>query len=306
MDAAPLALVPSAGSAGRPHAPEERLDPALGTLVRSLGATGGAVCLFGWGEATLRLAAEVGLSDEGCRILRIMRAGDGGWDAALACLRDRRPRVVVASDEAPLPVLVPDGEPAGAIACLPLVVDGRPLAVVLLVGADADTFADAALVGGGERLAVIARLVETIHHRARAGQRRRRTTPALLDTIAEQALRGVAPVVAEVGRLLEWARALPGVGAVADQLATRCGARAPRAPAPRALRARRSRTPAPATSARAPPSTPRAPSRPSAGASALAAEPAASRSGLGHRRRDRRRSSPARRSTARRPGAPPR
>ena len=78
-------------------APEDALEPALRALVRESGAIAGAVCLFDPGEGVLRLAAEIGLSDEGCRLLRAVRPGVSPWEAPLTGLLEQRTLVVTNS-----------------------------------------------------------------------------------------------------------------------------------------------------------------------------------------------------------------
>ncbi len=55
--------------------PEDALEPALKVLLEACGAAAGALCLYDQRQDLLRLAAESGLSDEGCRQLRTMRRG---------------------------------------------------------------------------------------------------------------------------------------------------------------------------------------------------------------------------------------
>src|SRR5207302_1964920 len=56
------------------EAPEVALQPALQAILEATGAQAGAICLFDVRYGLLRLAAEVGISDEGCRALRALRA----------------------------------------------------------------------------------------------------------------------------------------------------------------------------------------------------------------------------------------
>src|SRR6185503_16481172 len=100
----------------RSMAPEDALEPALRALLGASGATAGAVCLFDCGDAVLRLAAEIGLSDAGCSALRSLRAGGEGWDAPLATLRERRARLAVVDAPA-----LTEPRPK-AVACVPLIV----------------------------------------------------------------------------------------------------------------------------------------------------------------------------------------
>ena len=57
-------------------APEDALEPALRAILETSTARAGAICLFDQRHALLRLAAEVGLSDEGCQRLRSVQHGD--------------------------------------------------------------------------------------------------------------------------------------------------------------------------------------------------------------------------------------
>src|SRR5689334_18179199 len=64
--------------------PEDALEPALRAITESARAHGAAVCVFDSRHAILRLVAETGLSDEGCRRLRSVRRGDPtAWDMPL-------------------------------------------------------------------------------------------------------------------------------------------------------------------------------------------------------------------------------
>src|SRR5204862_1250417 len=72
-------------------APEDMLEPALAAVLEASRASAGALCLFDQRHELLRLAAEVGLSDDGCKRLRqIRRGGMAGWDMPLHSLLNRR------------------------------------------------------------------------------------------------------------------------------------------------------------------------------------------------------------------------
>src|ERR1043166_2719749 len=74
---------------------------ALQAILEATGAQAGALCLFDVRYGLLRLAAEVGISDEGCRALRSIRQDDArGWALPLQCLRDRRPYLIDAASGA--------------------------------------------------------------------------------------------------------------------------------------------------------------------------------------------------------------
>src|SRR5262245_12024847 len=77
--------------AGATAAPEDALEPALRAVLEVLGMKAGALCVFDPRHELLWLAAEVGLSDEGCRQLRNVRRGTGlTWDMPLHGLLNRR------------------------------------------------------------------------------------------------------------------------------------------------------------------------------------------------------------------------
>src|SRR5262249_8178627 len=79
-------------------APQGAPQPALQAVVTALGVQAGAICLFDVRYGLLRLATEVGISDEGCRSLRSIRQGDAkGWELPLQGLRDRRTYLVDAA-----------------------------------------------------------------------------------------------------------------------------------------------------------------------------------------------------------------
>lgn len=194
----------------RSMAPEDALEPALRALLGASGATAGAVCLFDCGDAVLRLAAEIGLSDDGCATLRALRAGGDGWDAPLATLRERRARLAI--DAPPL-----TDPPSVTVACVPLIVADRPLGIAVL--AAPRELDDDDLDHARAAIAVLAGVVDQIHRRVAAIATKANAGASRFDLIAETALRGIGPVVDEVRRVLDWARDLPGVGVIVEQLA---------------------------------------------------------------------------------------
>src|SRR5919201_5710207 len=77
------------------EAPEDTLQPALQAVLEATRTQAGAICLFDVRYGLLRLAAEVGISDEGCRALRSIRQDDAkGWTMPLQCLRDHSTHVI--------------------------------------------------------------------------------------------------------------------------------------------------------------------------------------------------------------------
>ena len=117
------------------EAPEDALQPALQAILEATGAQAGAICLFDMRYGLLRLAAEVGITDEGCRALRSVRQGDAnGWAMPLQCLRDHRAYLIDAASGAHhLPPLVEPGAALRSVACVPLCAGETPLGSLVLL-----------------------------------------------------------------------------------------------------------------------------------------------------------------------------
>ncbi len=103
-------------------APEDMLEPALAAVLEASRASAGALCLFDQRHELLRLAAEVGLSDDGCKRLRqIRRGGMAGWDMPLHSLLNRRVYLIEsAAKNRYVPPLVEAAASVTTIACVPL------------------------------------------------------------------------------------------------------------------------------------------------------------------------------------------
>jgi len=129
------ALADSLRAIAAREAPEDALQPALQAVLEATGAQAGALCLFDVRYGLLRLAAEVGISDEGCRTLRSIRQDDArGWALPLQCLRDHRPYLIDAASGAhDVPPLVEAGAAVCSVACVPLCAGETPLGSLVLV-----------------------------------------------------------------------------------------------------------------------------------------------------------------------------
>src|SRR5207244_13512603 len=116
-------------------APEEALEPALRALLEESGAHAGALCLYDPRQNVLRLAAEIGLSDEGCRRLRTVRRGDpAAWDLPLHGLLNGRAHLIEsAARNRYVPRLVEAAASVRTIACVPLNAGPAPVGRLILV-----------------------------------------------------------------------------------------------------------------------------------------------------------------------------
>src|SRR5262245_26605208 len=123
-DAAAAEVAPeaAAGEAAIPQAPEEVVEAELRGILEATQTTAGAVCLFDQHQELLRLAVEVGLSDEGCRRLRTVRRGAAtSWDMPLHSLLNRRAYLIEsAAKNRYVPPLVDDVAAVRSVACIPL------------------------------------------------------------------------------------------------------------------------------------------------------------------------------------------
>ena len=104
------------------HTPEDAMALVLQEVVDSLRAAAAAYCLYDPRQHPLCLAAEVGISDEGCQHLRRAREGVPiGWDMPLHSLLNRRTYLI---ESAPrnryVPPLVERPGSIGTVACLPV------------------------------------------------------------------------------------------------------------------------------------------------------------------------------------------
>jgi hypothetical protein len=94
-------------------APEDALEPALQAVVEASGAAAGALCLYDVRQCVLRLACDVGLTDEGCSQLQTVRRGDPAcWDMPLHGLLNRRAYLIEsAARNRYVPRLLPKAAP---------------------------------------------------------------------------------------------------------------------------------------------------------------------------------------------------
>jgi len=115
--------------------PEEAFGPALQTVIDALGAEAAALCLYDPERSVMKLAAEIGISDEGCRQLRTAKDGVPlGWDMPLHSLINRRAYLIdSAARNRYVPRLVKNSGAVGTVACLPIVTDTVPLASLVIV-----------------------------------------------------------------------------------------------------------------------------------------------------------------------------
>src|SRR6185369_3718575 len=129
---------------GPPQAPEELIEIQLRAILESTQTSAGAVCLFDQHQELLRLAVEIGLSDEGCRRLRSVRRGAATtWDMPLHSLLNRRVYLIEsAAKNRYVPPLVDDVSLVRAVACVPLSDGSTPVGSLILVALAPRTFGE--------------------------------------------------------------------------------------------------------------------------------------------------------------------
>src|SRR6266403_1079986 len=164
------ALADSLRAIAAREAPEDALQPALQAILEATGAQAGAICLFDVRYGLLRLAAEVGISDEGCRALRRIRQDNAkGWEMPLQCLRDRRAYLIdAASGGRQVPPLVEAGAAMRSVACVPLCAGETPLGSLVLVALAPRALSEHDLQQLAGPLDEVVRMIETAR-RPRAG-----------------------------------------------------------------------------------------------------------------------------------------
>jgi CheY-like chemotaxis protein len=147
--------------------PEEALEPALRAITESTRAHAAAVCVFDSRHAILRLVAETGLSDEGCRRLRSVRRGDPtAWDMPLQGLLNRRAYLIEnASRNRYVPRLVEHANAVRSIACLPLYSGPAPIGSLILIALSPRSFGVRDIRTLERGVAELASMIETVRRR---------------------------------------------------------------------------------------------------------------------------------------------
>jgi CheY-like chemotaxis protein len=172
--------------------PEDALEPALRAIVESTGAVGGALCLYDSRHSVLRLSAEIGISDEGCRRLRTIRRGDPGcWDIPLHGVVNRRAYLIEnASQNRYVPPLVGGTGGMRTIACIPVYSGLSALASLILVSAPPRTFAERDITMLWKPLRELAGMIEAVRRRVGPADPNGDVSgPPLLDSFAVTAER---------------------------------------------------------------------------------------------------------------------
>ena len=148
-------------------APEDMLEPALAAVLEASHAGAGALCLFDQRHELLRLAAEVGLSDEGCKRLRqVRRGGMAGWDMPLHSLLNRRVYLIEsAAKNRYVPPLVEAAASVTTIACVPLYAGTTPVASIVLVAVAPERITEQQIGPLSEPLRELARMIEAARRR---------------------------------------------------------------------------------------------------------------------------------------------
>jgi CheY-like chemotaxis protein len=177
-------------------APEDAIEPALHAILEASGTKAGALCLFDQRYGLLRLAAEVGLSDEGCRRLRSVRRADPtAWDIPLGGLLNRRAYLIESpSRNRYVPRLFEPIVSVRTIACVPLYAGPTPVGSLILVAVAPRSLGERDVRMLERALGELARMVEAA--RRRAGGADASPPPALPSPRAE-----AVAMVAERDRL---------------------------------------------------------------------------------------------------------
>src|SRR5438552_4115435 len=148
-------------------APEDALEPALRAILEASRAQAGALCLFDQRHGILRLVAEIGFSEEGCRRLRNVRRSDPtAWDMPLNGLMNRRAYLIEsASRNRYVPRLVEHAAAVRTIACVPLHAGPTPVGSLVLVALAPRSFAERDVRMLERPLAELAVMIEAVRRR---------------------------------------------------------------------------------------------------------------------------------------------
>ena len=147
--------------------PEDALEPALRAILEASRAQAGALCLFDQRQGLLRLVAEVGLSEEGCRRLRNARRTDPtAWDMPLNGLLNRRAYLIesVARNRY-VPRLVEHAAAVRTIACIPLHAGPTPVGSLVLIALAPRSFAERDVRTLERPLGELAAMIEAVRRR---------------------------------------------------------------------------------------------------------------------------------------------
>src|SRR5438093_6843536 len=179
--APPAARPPAVGEALRERlrglaaaavAPEDALEPALRAILEASRAQAGALCLFDQRHGVLRLVAEIGFSEEGCRRLRNVRRTDPtAWDMPLNGLMNRRAYLIEsASRNRYVPRLVEHAAAVRTIACLPLHAGPTPVGSLVLVALAPRSFGERDVRTLERPLGELATMIEAVRRRGGHGE----------------------------------------------------------------------------------------------------------------------------------------
>jgi len=140
------------------------LERALRVLATGARASAGAICLYQQREDVLRLAVEIGLSEEGRRRLEtVRRGGMAGWDMPLHGLLNRRAYLIEsAAQNRYVPPLVEAVASIRTVACLPVYAGNVPLASVILVACAPHAIGDAEIRALAEPLRELPNVVRSV------------------------------------------------------------------------------------------------------------------------------------------------
>jgi CheY-like chemotaxis protein len=153
-------------------APEDAIEPALQAVVEAAGAAAGALCLYDVRQCVLRLASEVGLSDDGCSQLQTVRRADPAcWDMPLHGLLNRRAYLIEsASRNRYVPRLLPKGRPVSTVICIPLYEGITPLASLVLVATAPRVFGQPDITALWKPLREFGRMIDRIRRQGVDGE----------------------------------------------------------------------------------------------------------------------------------------
>jgi hypothetical protein len=148
--------------------PLDALEQSLRAVVDASGAGAGAICLYDTRQEMLRLAAEHGLSDEGCRRLRTVRRGDAAsWDMPLHGLLNRRAYLIdSAAKNRYVPPLVEGAALVRSVVCVPVYQGANALGSLLVVSTGARMLNERDIHDLEPSLRELAALIEAIRLRA--------------------------------------------------------------------------------------------------------------------------------------------